>query len=78
LVARWSPDKKVVAIGDGGSVRLWEAATGKEIRPNNGHTNSVNTLSWSPDGKSLASGSDDGTLRVWEVAPGGEVRRWPV
>ena len=30
-----------------------------------GHTNSVNSVAWSPDGSQLASGSSDGTVRVW-------------
>ena len=38
-----------------------------------GHTNSVTSVSWSPDGTRIVSGSDDSTVRVWEVATGTEI-----
>jgi len=32
-----------------------------------GHTSSVSSVSWSPDGRCVISGSMDNTLRLWEV-----------
>ena len=34
------------------------------------HSNSVNSVAFSPDGQSLASGSWDGMINIWEVATG--------
>jgi WD40 repeat protein len=38
-----------------------------EIQTLQGHMNSVNTISFSPDGKYLASGSSDKTVKIWDM-----------
>src|SRR5262249_22565934 len=40
-----------------------------------GHSDAVNAVAFSPDGKRLASGSDDDTIRFWDSVTGKEVAR---
>jgi hypothetical protein len=55
---------------------VWEAAFGGELLTLKGHTSVVYSVSWSPDGKRLATGSGDGTPKVWEAADGETVQEW--
>jgi WD40 repeat protein len=45
-------------------------AGGWEKRSFEGHTSSVTSVSWSPDGRCALSGSLDNTLRLWELSSG--------
>lgn len=66
----YSPDGMYLATaGDDGTVRLWDPASKRPLRVLVGHDRRVNSISWEPHGKALASGSD-GTLCVWEAASG--------
>jgi WD40 repeat protein len=49
-------------------VWLWEAATGRMLHRFKGHTLTVWSVAFTPDGKRLLSGGADGTIRLWDVA----------
>ncbi len=67
----FSPDGKTLASAAGfgeKTIRLWDVATGQEIRPAlEGHDSFVSSIVFLPDGKRLASGSGDQTIRIWDV-----------
>jgi WD40 repeat protein len=58
----------LVATGcDDHLVRLWNADTGALLEVFRGHTRWIFSVVFSPDGKTLASGSEDGTIIRWSV-----------
>ena len=66
----FSPDGKVL-VGSGKKhsnfiIKLWDVDTGQEAETLFGHTDRIETLVFSHDGKTLASGSEDGTVLLWD------------
>ncbi len=63
-----SPDSRLIASGGADSpIRIWDLATGAELKILRGHIDEVHSLAFSPDGKRIVSGSMDKTVRVWNV-----------
>ena len=71
-----SPDGRRIASSGRRGICVWNAETGELLRQLEGHTEVIETIAFSPDGKSLASGSRDATVRVWNVETGEEQRRF--
>src|SRR5262249_26815543 len=68
-----SPDGKTVASGGyDGQIRLWEVTKARTIPSINGHEYDINSVTFSPDGKTLASASwvEDKSIKLWEVTSG--------
>ena len=70
LCLAFSPDGKVLATGAGyveSDIRLWDVASGREIKRLEGHRAFISSLVFWPDGKTLASASGDQTIRLWDL-----------
>jgi len=57
-----------------GTIKLWDSATGKQLRSLEGHTDDVLSIAFSPDGRMIASGSRDKTIKLWDVLTGTQRR----
>ena len=75
----YSPDGKLLAVGTSIGTWLYDAHSGAEVALLTGYTNEdfggfsgnvphKSSLSFSPDGKMLASAYWDGKVRVWDVS----------
>jgi len=65
----FSPDGGTLSTGCAdGSVRIWDAATGRSLRVLRAHSTGVRGLAFSPDGKTLATGDDSGVVKLWDAA----------
>lgn len=74
IAVAYSPDGKLLASGSYREVKIWDSGTGRLIRALGGHSNHVQCLAFSPDGRTLATGADDRVVKLWNVASGGEIR----
>lgn len=81
----FSPDGRTLASGSGfyydrisglaeeDVLKIWEVKSGQEIINLKGHTKGVTSVAFSPDGKTLATGSHDQTIKIWDVESGVEI-----
>ena len=58
-------------------LRLWDLASGKELRMFDGHSDWVRSVAIAPDGRTALSGSADCTSKLWDLASGKVLRTFP-
>ncbi|MBP5974326.1 CHAT domain-containing protein [Brasilonema sp. CT11] len=66
---QFSPDRDrqiIASASADNTIKLWDLK-GNLLNTLKGHTDLVNSVSFSPDGKMLASASWDGTVKLWSI-----------
>ena len=71
----FTPDgKRVLSAGKSGTIRLWDATTGEQLRTLAGHEGSIWGLAVNSDGSVIASAGFDKTVRLWDAESGKIIR----
>ncbi len=70
LGVAFSADGKTALVGTHFSARLWDLTTGRPIGEPMPHYGFVAAAAFSPDGRTVLTGSADGSARLWEVPTG--------
>ena len=71
----FSADSKLVVSGSHDeTIKIWDAATGREMQTLEGHRDWVRSVAFSADSKLVVSGSDDETIKIWDAATGREMQ----
>jgi WD40 repeat protein len=72
----FAPDGATLASAGRQVVRLWEVASGREIRPQTGgHHSEIGDAAFTPDGRSIVTVGHDRTIRFWDPDSGKEIRQ---
>jgi RNA polymerase sigma factor (sigma-70 family) len=74
-----APDGKTLVTGDivDGVLRVWDCASGRELRQLTDFTGTVGPIAFAPDGKDLAVGHGNGVVRLLDLATGQDRVRTP-
>ena len=70
----FSTDGSLFATTLDGYIYRWNLRDRQSLEFNERHTNEVMSFSFSPDGKTLATGSVDRTVKLWDISTGKQIR----
>lgn len=75
--ASFSPDGRLIALGDMESASVLDSVTGHRVAWLHGHTAQVTSAIFTPDGERILTGSYDGDLVLWDFRAAQQVLSFP-
>jgi len=69
----FSPDGRILAAAADTTIKLYDLASGRELRSFANHGSTVSSVTFQSDGRYLFSGSVDGWVRIWDPDTGTQV-----
>lgn len=64
---------RVVSVGDDKRAVIWDGQQYNALLTYLGHTAAIEVVSWSADGKTVATASQGGAIRIWNAAQGQDI-----
>jgi WD40 repeat protein len=55
-------------------LKMWDISTGQEIRTFKGHSETIKSISVTPDDRYVLSGGNDGMTKLWNISTGREIK----
>lgn len=69
----FSHDESRLATAGGKRIRIWQIPEGRQVQELRGHTDRVDQIVFTPDGRSIAACYGDTKLRLWDAESGATV-----
>ena len=66
----------MATASDDETARIWDIATGKQVRVFPGQPAGLNAVDFDSTGKRIVTAGEDETARLWDVATGKQLRAW--
>ncbi len=68
--AAFAPDSSQLSVASLDHIDVWDVSTGRHQHRLSGQDSTTTTVSYSPDGRWIASGSKERSIRLWEASNG--------
>src|SRR5262249_39787644 len=66
--------QRLISLGQDGTLKVWQAGTGRELGSASVRLGNVSSVALSPDGQRLAAAGVEGKIKIWDTASGQELR----